>query len=177
MEIKGLSGVVSELRAFGKDIEKRINAETEAIAFQMEKDAKERAPKNFGKLAQSISHEKIEDMHWKVTVNASYGPYMEFGTGYKVKVPPEFAEIAMQFKSGGQGGVPGKGQSFQDGLDSITEWCKAKGIPIIQAKWIFLKILGAGVTPQPFLYPAWVKGKADYLKNLQKLLDKTKKKI
>jgi len=47
--VKGIEVVVKELRRFGKDIEKQINAETEDIAFQIENDAKKLAPKNFGK--------------------------------------------------------------------------------------------------------------------------------
>jgi len=170
MEIKGLSGVVSELRAFGKDMEKRINAETEAIAFQIEEDAKKLAPKNFGKLAQSISHSKVKESHYKVTVNELYGAYMEFGTGTKVNVPAEFADMAKSFK--GQ-----KGGDWKKGLESIKIWCRSKGIDEKFAYPIFAKILGAGISPRPFLYPAYTKGKKDYIKNLQKLLDKTKKKI
>ena len=174
--IKGLSSTISELRKFGEKAEKLINVETQAIAFQIETDAKERAPKNFGKLAQSISHAKVNPSLYKVTVNELYGAYMEFGTGKKVSVPAEWKEIALQFKGTGRGPQL-KGNSFDDGLESIVEWCKKKGIPIIQAKWIFLKILGAGVNPQPFLYPAWTKGKKDYQNNLERLLKSLNKKI
>ena len=176
LEIRGINKVVDEIRKFGIATEKIIEAETRASAEAMVLDAKQRAPKNFGKLAQSISAEKIRETHYKISVNESYGAYMEFGTGHKVKVPAEFNEIALQFKGSGRGPQL-KGNSFQDGLDSVTEWCRAKGIPIIQAKWIFLKILGAGVNPQPFLYPAWVKGKKDYLGNLNNALKQLNKKI
>jgi hypothetical protein len=90
---------------------------------------------------------------------------MEFGTGLKVSVPADFAEIANQFKGKRTG-------TFEQGLESIKVWCRAKGIPEENAKWIFLKILGVGLTPRPFLYPSWVKGKKDYLANLTKLLKK-----
>lgn len=168
--VKGVSSVISELQKFGKDVEKIIDAETEAIAFQIEGDAKKLAPKNFGKLAQSISHSKPKPLQRKVTVNELYGAYMEFGTGTKVNVPAEFKEMANSFK--GQ-----KTGSFQQGLESIRVWCRAKGIDEKFAYVIFAKILGAGVNPQPFLYPAWIKGKKDYLNNLNKLLFKMNKKI
>ena len=170
MEIKGLSETISKLREAGKDIEKRINAETEAIAFQIEEDAKKLAPKNFGKLAQSISHSKVEESHYKVTVNEYYGAFLEFGTGTKVNVPAEFADMAKSFK--GQ-----KGGDWKKGLESIKIWCRAKGIDEKFAYPIFAKILGAGISPQPFLYPSYKKGSKDYVKNLEKLLSKTKKKI
>lgn len=168
--VKGVSSVISELQKFGKDVDKIIDAETEAIAFQIEGDAKKLAPKNFGKLAQSISHSKPKPLQRKVTVNELYGAYMEFGTGIKVNVPAEFKEMANSFKRQKTG-------SFQQGLESIRVWCRAKGIDEKFAYVIFAKILGAGVNPQPFLYPAWIKGKKDYLNNLNKLLLKMNKKI
>lgn len=166
----GIDKVVSEIRKFGAEAEAKINAETQAIAFQIESDAKRLAPKNFGKLAQSISHEKINESNYKVTVNEFYGAYMEFGTGAKVNVPSEFADMANSFKGP-------TGRSFKDGLEAIKIWCRHKGIDEKAAYTIFAKILGAGVNPQPFLFPAWQKGKNNYKENLNKLLKRLQKKI
>ena len=168
--IKGLSSTISELRKFGEKAEKLINAETQAIAFQIEADAKKLAPKNFGKLAQSISHLKVKPALYKVTVNELYGAYMEFGTGSKVNVPAEFADMAATFKGKKQG-------TFKQGLEAIKVWCRSRGIPEEAAYPIFAKILGAGISPQPFLYPAFKKGSKDYLKNLSNVLNKMNKKI
>lgn len=168
--VKGINETIKELRKFGKDAEKLIDAETEAIAFQIENDAKVLAPKNFGKLAQSISNLKVKMSNYKVTVNEKYGAFMEFGTGTKVQVPAEFKNMAASFK--GQ-----KSGTFKQGLEAIKIWCRAKGIDEKAAYPIFAKILGAGVNPQPFMYPAYVKGKKDYLNNLKKLVDSFNKKI
>lgn len=165
MEIKGIGEVVKELRSIGGQIEKLIDAETKAAAFKIEKDAKILAPKNFGKLAQSISHVKIKESNYKITVNENYGGYMEFGTGAKVVVPDEFKDIANSFRNQ-------KGGTFEQGLEAIKVWCRAKGIDEKAAYPIFAKILGAGVNPQPFLYPAWIKGKKEYLETLKKVLSK-----
>lgn len=168
--IKGLASTIAELRAYGKDIDKMIDAETESIAFQIETDAKKLAPKNFGKLAQSISHAKVKPALYKVTVNELYGAYMEFGTGSKVNVPAEFADMAATFKGKKQG-------TFKQGLEAIKVWCKSKGIPEEAAYPIFAKILGAGINPRPFLYPAWTKGRKDYQNNLERVLKSLNKKI
>lgn len=167
---KNTNQVISELRKFGNDVEKKIALETEQIAFQIESDAKKLAPKNFGKLAQSISHEKINSVNYKVTVNEIYGAYMEFGTGKKVSVPAEFSDMANSFKGS-------TGRSFEDGVRSIEQWLKAKGGDPSEAKWVLLKILGAGLNPQPFLHPSWIKGKNDYLNNLKQMLKQLNKKI
>ena len=174
--IKGLSSTVSELRKLGEKAEKLINAETQSTAFNIEEDAKKRAPKNFGKLAQSIStSQPISDRNKSIisrviTVNELYGAYMEFGTGTKVSVPAEFADMAATFKGKKQG-------TFKQGLEAIKVWCKAKGMPEEAAYPIFAKILGAGINPQPFLYPAYIKGKKDYQNNLERLLKSLNKKI
>lgn len=168
--VKGISEVTKELRKFGAEVQKIINAETNDIADQIAGDAKRLAPKNFGKLAQSVSNTKIKPDQYKITVNEMYGAYMEFGTGTKVKVPAEFSDMAATFKGG-------TGQTFAQGLEAIKIWCRHKGIDEKAAYPIFAKILGAGVNPQPFLYPAWTKGKKDYLQRLTAILNKYNKKI
>lgn len=171
--VKGINETIKELLNFGANAEKLVAFETENIARQIELDAKDKAPVNFGKLQQSISVAqdiKSKGQIWRVYVNAEYGAYIEFGTGAKVKVPAEFQDIANSFRGKKTG-------SFEQGLKSITAWCRAKGIDEKKAKWIFLKILGAGINPQPFLYPAYIKGKRDYLNNLEKILKRLNKKI
>lgn len=167
---KGVNETISEIKKFGKEAVEKVNSETESIAFQIEHDAKVNAPKNFGKLAQSISHEKVKESQYKVTVNESYAAYVEFGTGKKYNPHPEWSDIAAQFK-----GPTGK--SFEDGVRSIEEWLKAKGGDPKDAKWVLLNILKNGSEAQPFLYPAFVKGRKDYERNLKSLLKRFRKKI
>jgi HK97 gp10 family phage protein len=173
MAVRGVNEVVAELRKISKDLDKNINLATGEAAFFIEDKAKKLAPRNFGKLAQSISTDDVKTkglINQKVTVNEMYGAYMEFGTGKKFNSPKEFAEMAATFK--GQ-----KTGTFEDGLKSIEAWCRSKGIDVKDAKWIFLKILGAGLNPRPFLYPAWTEGKKMYLKDLENLLKTYDKKI
>lgn len=176
MSVKGVQATIAEIRKFGKEAEQMINAETEAIAFQIEHDAKVNAPKNFGKLAQSIStkdgnDDKKEAIISKViTVNEYYAPYVEFGTGVKVSIPAELSDLAAQFKGP-------TGRSFEDGVRSIEEWLDKKGGDRKDAKWILIQILHNGLDAQPFLYPSFVKGRKDYQNNLKALLKRLKKKI
>lgn len=169
--VKGISSVIAELQKFGKDVEKIIEKETKATAEDIVLTAKNLAPRDNGKLYQNISHYSEKPLQRTIAVNVPYAAYLEFGTGAKVKVPAEFQEIANEFK-----GVTSTG-TFEKGLEAIEIWCSRKGIPKENAKWIFIKILKFGINPQPFLYPAWIKGKKDYLNNLNKLLLKMNKKI
>ena len=70
-----------------------------------------------------------------------------------------------------------KSGTFKEGLEAIKVWCRLKGIDEKAAYPIFAKILGAGINPQPFLYPAYIQGKKKYLDNLNKLIKSFNKKI
>ena len=170
--VKGINETIRELRKFGKDAIELINAETEDAANDISGNAKKLAPKNFGKLAQSISTKKEKESLYSVRVNEMYGAYVEFGTGAKFKpiADKEFSDIAATFK----GKRPG---TFEKGIRAIEEWLKAKGGDPKDAKWILLRIIGAGLEPRPFLYPAYIQGKKKYLDNLTKLLKSFNKKI
>jgi len=170
MKIVGVSKVMAELRAKKKGIDKQIDDITQANAIEMAGDATKRAPEAFGKLKQSINYSRVVFLKWKTTVNKEYAGFMEFGTGTKVNVPAEFTDMAATFKGKKQG-------TFKQGLEAIKVWCRSRGIPEEAAYPIFAKILGAGINPQPFLYPAYIKGKKDYQNNLERILKSLNKKI
>ena len=167
--IKGLTKVLKDLEKFGDEAKKEVDTITKITSMDIVADAKAFSPKNNGKLSQSIVYTKVGEADYKVIVNSPYGAYVEFGTGSKVKVPTELQGIASQFKGK-------KAGTFEQGLRAIKDWCKSKGIPENAAYPIFMSILKKGQEPQPYLYPAFVKGRTQYLKDLKKLLkDLTKK--
>tara|TARA_R110002020_G_scaffold471625_2_gene698879 strand:- start:3234 stop:3737 length:504 start_codon:yes stop_codon:yes gene_type:complete len=156
--VKGLQDLLKKLEKLGDA--KEIDGIAEGISREIQLDAVQRAPVNFGQLRQSIKQSKIGPLKYEVVVGADYGSYVEFGTGPRVQVPPEFAQMAQQFKGG-------KGGSFKDGLKSIKDWCRAKGIPESAAYPILMSLLKKGMRPQPYLYPAFVKGRLQYFKDLE----------
>lgn len=168
-KIKGLNKVLKKLSKFGDEAEMIVSETVKLTAKEIASDAKRLAPKDQGKLAQSIADEKVTDLNYKVVVNSSYGAYVEFGTGKKVSVPKELQDQANKFK-GGQGG------SFEVGLQAIKDWCKRKGISENAAYPIFISILNKGIDPQPYLYPAYLLGKQSFVKDLKVELKKLVKK-
>jgi HK97 gp10 family phage protein len=137
MEIKGLNTVLANIRKYGKEAEKDIEGVTELVARNIEKNAKNYAPANFGKLGQSIQAIKDTPLNWKVEaggVIAPYAPFVEFGTGGLVDVPNELKDQAIKFKG--------------------------KGIKQVNLR------------PRPYLYPALLQGRTEYLDKLKKVLDK-----
>ncbi|CAB4153561.1 Bacteriophage HK97-gp10, putative tail-component [uncultured Caudovirales phage] len=99
--IKGIDKVIKELRAKGKEVEKLIDDKTAEVALQIELDAKILAPKDLGKLAQSIHVVKVKESNYKIVAGVIYAPYVEFGTGGLVNVPKEWGSYPMQFKGKG----------------------------------------------------------------------------
>lgn len=164
MAVLGTERLLKQFDKFGKVGQKVISAEIEAIARQISGDAKKNAPSNFGTLRQSIQPEKITPLSWEVVAMASYAGYVEFGTGSKVSVPKEMQEVANAIKSNPKGNI-------DNALDSIKDWCRAKGIDERAAWPILMSILEQGLRPRPFLFPAWMKGSKDLIKNLQKQLE------
>jgi HK97 gp10 family phage protein len=137
MEIKGLNTVLANIRKYGKEAEKDIEGVTELVARNIEKNAKNYAPANFGKLGQSIQAIKDTPLNWKVEaggVIAPYAPFVEFGTGGLVDVPNELKDQAIKFKG--------------------------KGIKQVNLR------------PRPYLYPALLQGRTEYLEKLKKVLEK-----
>ena len=132
--IKNINSVISELRKYSKEAEQLIEGITEQSARKIEKDAKQYAPANFGKLGQSINAFKESSSNWVIVAGAPYAAYVEFGTGGLVNVPAELKDIAITWKG--------------------------KGIRKINLR------------PRPYMYPALLKGRNEYLETLKKALSK-----
>lgn len=157
--IKNIDKVLKKFKRFGEDGVKMVKVVTNANADEIVADAKAKAPKNVGKLAQSIHKVKEGEFNQIIRVGLEYGAYVEFGTGKKVSIPSELKDQASKFK--------GRKGSFKEGLQAIKDWCKSKGIEEKFAYPIFISILENGIQAQPYLYPAYVKGREQYLKDLK----------
>ena len=137
IEIKGLSKLIGKLHNMSKETRYRVSGTVEATAQDIEFNAKSFAPVDTGKLRQGINAEQTGELSWRVVAREPYSAYMEFGTGGLVNVPPELADIAIQYKG--------------------------KGVRQIN------------IAPRPFLYPALIKGRTQFIKDLeQDLKDLTK---
>ena len=86
--------------------------------------------------------------HVEVGNRAEYAGYVEFGTGKRVSVPPEFSGIAADVRSQ----PVDKGEVV---IQKIKDWCKRLGIDVDAAYPIFVSILRTGIKPRPFMYPAY----------------------
>ncbi|KFN39033.1 MAG: hypothetical protein JU82_08855 [Sulfuricurvum sp. MLSB] len=158
-KVTGVRELVDSFKKARKDIEKQCVQIVSANAFEGRNEAVKNAPIAFGKLRQSIGIEISSDkLEQSVVANADYAPYIEFGTGGKVSVPSEWAELANGFK--------GQNFSKDDILERLRNWCRLKGIDEKYAYPIMVTIFREGMRPQPFMYPAWQKVKKQFSRDM-----------
>jgi len=144
-QIKGINKLINNIKKFGKEAEKDIDLTFNLVVKEMVADAKTTAPKDTGKLAQSIQSQKIKDNAYLMYVGGvgtKYAPYIEFGTGNKVSLS-YLKDI----------GFP----------DSYAAKFKGAGVKQVN------------ISPKPYFFPAIIKGQKrlnDDLKDLLKHLTK-----
>src|SRR5690606_23160663 len=150
VKIKGLKEVEKLLGKQGQQrLLREISEEMEVKAQEVRTKAVQKAPVDTGLVRAGIDVEG-KDLRWVIYTVAEYAGYVEFGTKTKVDVPPEMKEEADKFR-GGKG-------SYGEFRQAIAEWMRRKGIPE-EALWpIMAKIMGQGIDPQPFMWPAFQEG-------------------
>lgn len=200
-KIKGLNEIKKALRELGTKGQEMANGVVRQTAIDIRTEAVKNAPANYGKLRQSIV-DVYEDggSKGRIEVGAPYGAYVEFGTRTYVKVPSELASMAMQFK--GKGGRGGGSGDFEDSdiFKAILDWVRRKGISYGStfsvktrkrtgnksqneindkqaAYMIAISILRKGIRPQPYLWPAYIKYRDEFVKRLEAGLIKVVKDV
>lgn len=102
--LEGGTELLRKLKNLPTDIQKRIDAEIEDSARNIEGKAIRRAAANFGGssgLRSGIIANRDKPMTWTVYSSKDYSAYIEFGTGGLVDVPAGLETYAMQFKGKG----------------------------------------------------------------------------
>jgi len=165
---RDLKRLENALEEKGKSMIGELDVIVEASAFAGLEAMKRATPVDMGTLRNANSKGRIGPAHWSLFNNEPYAPFVEFGTGKKVDIPPELQAVASQFK-GGKGIV-----TTGTLLDAIREWAGRKGIPDEAVYPIYLSILRNGINAHPFLQPAFriakkflVQDIKDYIRNFE----------
>jgi HK97 gp10 family phage protein len=173
-DITNISEVLGKLQSFDKKVQQDVKDEVNASALNIQSGAKRLAPVNLGQLRNSIYlKEQKVDKGFVFTVgsNASYAPYVEFGTGGKVSIPAGFEQLASGFKGK-------KAGTFKDMVEALTLWVRRKGIGGGNDKSIAyaiaISILKKGMRPQPFLIPSFETEKPKMINNIKKAIENVK---
>ena len=89
-----------------KGMEGRAAAIVAKTALDLEAQAKNRAPVRTGNLRGSIQATRISATHWRVTVGADYGVYVEHGTRFMGAQPyfrPAIQAVTRAFRKAMKG--------------------------------------------------------------------------
>lgn len=185
IDLSGIPRLEKKLADLNSKIANDIAKEMSASTLKIEKDAKRLAPVNMGTLRQSIHATSKDKLTHYVEVGASYGAYIEFGTGGKVSIPAGYQDYAATFKGN-------KGGSLDDMIKALTLWVKRKGLAGTYsvkngrrlggksaqtsqneklARFLAIKILKNGIRPQPYLIPAYEIEKPKLIERLKKILN------
>jgi hypothetical protein len=102
-KIEGMKEAIRNIQDWEVEKIRQSRLQIERSAINIEREAKNACPVDFGILRSSI--EKTVDasdagriLSAEVGTNVEYAPFVEFGTGSGVSVPAGQEEFAMQFK-------------------------------------------------------------------------------
>jgi hypothetical protein len=102
-KIEGMKEAIRDLKDWEVDKIRQSRLQIERSAINIEREAKNACPVDFGILRSSIektvgASDAGRILSAEVGTNVEYAPFVEFGTGSGVSVPAGQEEFAMQFK-------------------------------------------------------------------------------
>ena len=102
---QSLNAFYKYLKNLEDDVADYVRAEVEDSMLAIESEAANKVAVDTGALKNSIQSMPIKISKNQITggveVGAAYAPYVEFGTGTRVKVPSELSDFAAQYKGDG----------------------------------------------------------------------------
>jgi len=169
--IYGFDKLIQKFHKLDEKVKVNLKDEVNASALRIQSNAKKNAPVNLGSLRNSIYLKQQSDNKkfvYIVGTDVSYAPYVEFGTGGKVRIPAGYSDYASQFKGK-------KGGKFKEMVLALMEWVQKKGIASGKqsksvAYAIAINILRKGLRPQPFLIPAFEAEKTKLKSKIKEIL-------
>lgn len=164
IQIAGMKEVKRALETYKKTRTEMLMDAGKRSAINVEREAKQNVRVDQNRLRSSIRHRTSDDpLIFDVFTDVFYAPFEEFGTGRHTQVPKELESYAIQFKGTGQG-------NFNDLISNIRDWARRNSIPDDAVYPIAAKIAREGRPGNAFLFPAWEGEKANYVKNVKRLL-------
>lgn len=184
MTLTGLNETLTKINNYSKEAQQVVEDELQAGAVAIASAAKRAAPVDEGgALRNSIGTSADGRFQHEAFASVFYAPYIEFGTGPKVKIPSGYEQFAAQFKG------PANRGNMKDFFKKMVAWVKRNKVAGTysvksrrrtgskdtqdkeneQAAYaIMISILRNGITPRPFLIPAYQEQQGKILNNIAK---------
>jgi len=101
IEITGVNDLLKRLGERAAEMSGRVDKEMKASVLDMNAAQKRNCPVDNGVLWAANQWSQDGQMKYVLENRKEYAPYVEFGTGGLVSVPPGLEDIAIQFKGAG----------------------------------------------------------------------------
>lgn len=165
-EIEGLEKLKARIKELPNDVQEEVVGEIQAWGNEV----------NASQLSL-ISQQKIQDLGAlqqntkavpnpdgvELISNVYYAPFVEFGTGAKVKVPAEVANYAARFRGQKRG-------TFAEFVIRMREWLKRKGYNEKLAFIAALNKIKNGSEPRPYFFDPYLKKKRQLIDRINKVI-------
>lgn len=113
VNITGVDEAVAKMRSYQFAKLEAVKTVVNETAIKVQRGAKQRCPVDTGRLRASIAMEPFKGgLTIDVGTKVKYAPYVEFGTGSKVRVPSGAESTAAQFKGKNPANPGQKAQPF-----------------------------------------------------------------
>jgi hypothetical protein len=165
-EVQGLKELNNKLKNLGVDIQEEVVGEIQAWGNEV----------NAAQLSL-ISQQKIQDLgalqqNTKALIkndgielvsNVYYAPFIEFGTGPKIKIPGEISTYAAQFKGKKTG-------SFKEFVNKMKAWLKRNGYNEKLAYIAALNKIKNGSEPRPYFFDPIFKKRKSLIQRINAII-------
>lgn len=165
-EIQGLDKLKAKIKALPKDVQEEVVGEIQAWgnevnALQLSLISQQKI-QDFGGLQQNTKAMPTPD-GVELISNVYYAPFIEFGTGAKVKVPAEVASYAAQFRGKKRG-------TFKEFVVKMREWLSRKGYDPKLAFIAALNKIKNGSEPRPYFFDPYLKKRRNLIQRINKVI-------
>ena len=185
-DIKGIDKLQKKISELPKELQEEVVGEIQAWGYDVNAEQigliSQQKIQDLGALQQNTKAVPKPD-GVELISNVYYAPYIEFGTGAKVRVPAELNNYASQFRGKKRG-------DYYDFLNAILDWVKRKGIAarysvktrkalnskadkerlMNTAQMIANSILRNGISPRPYFFPPYLRKRKELLSRINTVI-------
>jgi hypothetical protein len=167
-DIKGFSELQAKIKALPKELQEEVVGEIQAWGYEVNAEQitliGQQKIQDQGALQQNTKANKLPDGIDLIS-NVYYAPYIEFGTGPKVKVPAELNNYASQFRGKKRG-------DFRTFVKAMEAWLRRKkGNPKL-AFIAALNIIRNGQEARPYFFPPYLRKRKELINRLNVVIGK-----
>jgi hypothetical protein len=148
-KIEGLENLKARIKELPKDVQEEVVGEIQAWGNEVNSAQlsliSQQKIQDFGALQQNTKAVPNPD-GVELISNVYYAPFVEFGTGAKVKVPAEVANYAARFRGQKRG-------TFAEFVIKMREWLKRKGSE-----------------PRPYFFDPYLKKRKQLVERIKKVI-------